>query len=141
MYIDAKEFFEVVGIKATDKEIFNINNLYTLRNRNLTNVDDVINIVSLVAKENEITFNDITGNSRKWEIVEARAEATYVLNLLGFKDVTINKVFKKDHSTIVYYRQKVKDAMSISNKYKVQFYNKYCHILERFQIANNSSLN
>ncbi len=141
MYINAKQFFEVVGIQATEKDIFNINNLYTLRNKNLTNIDDVINIIYLVGKENGFTFEQIISNSRKWEIVEARAEATYVLNLLGFKDVTINKVFKKDHSTIIYYRQKVKDAMSISNKYKVLFYNKYCHILERFQIVDNFSMN
>lgn len=141
MYIDAQELYNVTGKKSSDKAIIEMNKLIYARNKKLDNIDDVLKIIDRVAFENGLSFKDILSDTRKRNIVDARSEATYVLFLLGYRDYVINKVFKKDHSTIVYYRQRVKDEMSISTKYKMAFYNKYCHILESFQITNNFTMN
>ncbi len=86
---------------------------------------------------NNISYNQILQESRKRELVDARAEATFLLFLLGYRECEIKRVFQKDHSTISYYRDRVKDEMSINAKYKSDFYKKYSHILESFQIVNN----
>lgn len=141
MYINAQELYTLAGKQSNDKAISEMNKLIYARNKKLDNIDDVLKIIDRVALENNLSFKDILSDTRKRNIVDARSEATYVLFLLGYRDCVINKVFKKDHSTIVYYRQRVKDEMSISTKYKLNFYNKYCHILESFQITNNFNMN
>lgn len=141
MYINAQELYTLSGKQSNDKAISEMNKLIYARNKKLDNIDDVLKIIDRVALENNLSFKDILSDTRKRNIVDARSEATYVLFLLGYRDCVINKVFKKDHSTIVYYRQRVKDEMSISTKYKLNFYNKYCHILESFQITNNLNMN
>jgi chromosomal replication initiation ATPase DnaA len=143
MYINADELFKLVGITPTKEAVNLINDRFYIRNKNVQDysVETIINIITEVAQINGLSFTEVKNNCRKRIVVDTRAESTYVLNLLGFRDCEIRRVFGKDHSTINYYRDRIKDMMSIDSRYKVQFYNKYCHILERFQIANNLNMN
>jgi|688.fasta_scaffold419019_3 chromosomal replication initiation ATPase DnaA len=143
MYINADELFKLVGITPTKEAVNLINDRFYIRNKNVQDysVETIINIITEVAQINGLSFTEVKNNCRKRIVVDTRAESTYVLNLLGFRDCEIRRVFGKDHSTINYYRDRIKDTMSIDSRYKVQFYNKYCHILERFQIANNLNMN
>lgn len=143
MYINAKELFEVAGIQATDKEIDKINDRFYIRNKivQLGSFEALERIVMNVATINGLAFTELLNNSRKRKLVDTRSEATYLLALLGYRDCEIKRVFKKDHSTISYYRDRVKDDMSINAKYRSNFYKKYSHILESFQITNNFNMN
>jgi chromosomal replication initiation ATPase DnaA len=143
MYINADELFKLVGITPTKEAVNLINDRFYIRNKNVQDysVETIINIITEVAQINGLSFTEVKNNCRKRIVVDTRAESTYVLNLLGFRDCEIRRVFGKDHSTINYYRDRIKDTMSIDSRYKVQFYNKYCNILERFQIANNLNMN
>ncbi len=139
MYINAKELFEVSGIKATPEAIDKINDRFYIRSKivQLGSIEALENIIRQACMVNNISYNQILQESRKRELVDARAEATFLLFLLGYRECEIKRVFKKDHSTISYYRDRVKDEMSINAKYKSDFYKKYSHILESFQIVNN----
>ena len=143
MEINADELFKLVGITPTKEAVNLINDRFYIRNKTvqLHSVESIITIITEVAKVNGLSYTEVKNNCRKRIVVDTRAESTYVLNLLGFRDCEIRRVFGKDHSTINYYRDRIKDQMSIDSRYKVSFYNRYCHILERFQIANNSELN
>lgn len=143
MEINADELFKLVGITPTKEAVNLINDRFYIRNKQVQDysIESIINIITEVARINGLSYTEVRNNCRKRIVVDTRAESTYVLNLLGFRDCEIKRVFGKDHSTINYYRDRIKDSMSIDSRYKVQFYNKYCHILERFQIANNSALN
>ena len=143
MYINADELFKLVGITPTKEAVNLINDRFYIRNKNVQDysVETIINIITEVAQINGLSFTEVKNNCRKRIVVDTRAESTYVLNLLGYRDCEIRKIFGKDHSTINYYRDRVKDSMSIDTRFKVSFYRKYSHILERFQIVDNFSMN
>ena len=143
MYINAQELFDIAGIKAEPEMIDKINDRFYIRNKvvQLGSIEALEEIVKKVAQVNEISHSEMVDISRKRHLVDARSEATFLLAILGYRDCEIKKAFNKDHSTINYYRDRIKDQMSINFKYKSDFYKKYAHILESFQIANKTELN
>jgi chromosomal replication initiation ATPase DnaA len=143
MYTNAEQLFLIANIPVTQEQINLINDRFYIRDKNVQefSVETIKKIVAMVGEANGLSYTELINNCRKREIVDARAESTYVLNLLGYRDCEIRKIFGKDHSTINYYRDRVKDSMSIDTRFKVTFYRKYSHILERFQIVDNFSMN
>jgi chromosomal replication initiation ATPase DnaA len=143
MYINADELFKLVGITPTKEAVNLINDRFYIRDKKTQefSVETIKKIIQMVGDANGLSYTELINNCRKREIVDARAESTYVLNMLGYRDCEIRKIFGKDHSTINYYRDRVKDSMSIDTRFKVSFYRKYSHILERFQIVDNFELN
>jgi chromosomal replication initiation ATPase DnaA len=143
MYINADELFKLVGITPTKEAVNLINDRFYIRDKKTQefSVETIKKIIQMVGDANGLSYTELINNCRKREIVDARAESTYVLNMLGYRDCEIRKIFGKDHSTINYYRDRVKDSMSIDTRFKVSFYRKYSHILERFQIVDNLNMN
>lgn len=60
----------------------------------------------------------ITGKSRRWENVYARAIVAYTMACDGYSEITIAKELKKDHLTIHYYKDMMHDAL----KFPTGFY-------------------
>lgn len=79
--------------------------------------DDIINTV---CKYFDITKQDIIGKKKSKEVVEPRMIAIYLINeILGIPLVSIGKIFGgRDHTTIMYSRDKISDELKTSQKTK-----------------------
>lgn len=68
-----------------------------------------------------LTDHELYSKSRLSHIVDARMIIIYLALKTGkYTLKKIGKVFNKDHSTIIYYREKVNDLMSVDKAYKVR---------------------
>lgn len=54
-----------------------------------------------------LSVDDLTGRSRRSDIVDARSVLTYVMRLRGFSQAEIGRLLGRDHSTISYLQQRV----------------------------------
>lgn len=143
MYINADELFKLVGITPTKEAVNLINDRFYIRNKFVqhTDIERLKDTIEEIAVINGIAYTEIINNYRHRKFVSVRQEATYLLNLLGYRDCEIKKIFGKNHATISYYRDVIKDNLDVYPKFRADFYRKYSHILERFQIANNLTMN
>jgi chromosomal replication initiator protein len=66
-------------------------------------INYVDNIINEICKFYSLTTEDVTGKSRKREIVKARFIAIYIIRTeTDFKLSAIGKIFNRDHSTILH---------------------------------------
>ena len=66
-------------------------------------INYVGNIINEICKFYSLTTEDVTGKSRKREIVKARFIAIYIIRTeTDFKLSAIGKIFNRDHSTILH---------------------------------------
>ena len=62
-----------------------------------------MHIINEICKFYSLTTEDVTGKSRKREIVKARFIAIYIIRTeTDFKLSAIGKIFNRDHSTILH---------------------------------------
>ena len=64
-----------------------------------------------------IAQNEILTECRKSELVTARQVYFFYLKTIGYTLHEIGRIFDKDHSTVYYGIGKVKDWLSINDKY------------------------
>lgn len=75
-------------------------------------------IMIVVCDLYRLPINDIISNSRKRTIVEARQVAIYLLNkYTDMSLVGIGRLFNRDHSTVIYSRDTVKDMIDVDHKF------------------------
>lgn len=76
-------------------------------------------ILEVVAKNCNVTIEEILSNTRKRNSVDARHYYCAVLRKqLGYSVTAIGKLVNKDHTTIVHGTQKFYDRCSIDESYK-----------------------
>ncbi len=139
MEVTIKDFFEKAKVNVDYRVVSHLSKKYKIvvNQYYVDRNDKLLNIIKKVEDANNMANSSIYNLTNKRDICDPRAEAMYILSLYGFQTKEIGYAFKKDHSTVIYHRDKVKDFISINAKYKSDFYKKYSHILESFQIVNN----
>ena len=79
-------------------------------------------VLTEVARTYNVKVEDLRSTNRSGQISQARMVAAYVVySMTGQSMATIGEeIGNRDHSTIVYYIQKVKDKMEIDSSYKMR---------------------
>ncbi len=75
-------------------------------------------------------MQDVSGidpmkESRKWDIVSARMMVAYQLLMEGISGVKVAELINKDHSTIVYYKNRMEAMWSPGWSAELELWNKF----------------
>ncbi len=63
-----------------------------------------------------ITKNDLIGKNKRQELVRARQVCTYLMcEMLSLPQITIGKIMGRDHTTIIYSREKVAELIRVND--------------------------
>ena len=80
--------------------------------------EDIINCVCSFYK---ITKNDMLGKKRNKEFVLPRQVAIYlILDMMSLPQLKVADIFGRDHTTVIYARDKIDSQMKMDNKLSVE---------------------
>jgi len=97
----------------------------------INNFNEIEILILELSKISGYTFDEIKGSCRKRDLTEIKHIGRYIAwnNQLGSLS-GIGKAFgQKDHSTMIYSINLVKDLLSINQKSFLNTFNKYKHLL------------
>lgn len=82
---------------------------------------DVENILETVSRELKIPIEDILGKNRAMKYTEARMITTcIIMKMHDYSLKSIGKIFGKDHSTIIYYRETFNGLLQYNKYFKAK---------------------
>lgn len=106
--------------------------MYIQDSKDKDNLNEIELLIYKLCTISGYSYNDIIGKSRKRELIEIKHIGRYIaytnqsgsLKEIGF-------VFGgKDHSTIIHSREYVQGQLEVKNKYFMNLFNQYKHLIK-----------
>jgi chromosomal replication initiator protein len=84
--------------------------------------DDVATIIQITCEALEISMKDLISKKRNKDLVEARMIAVGLLLEVNanFGLKKLGSIFKKDHTTIIYYRDTHRDLVKFDKSFRIK---------------------
>jgi chromosomal replication initiation ATPase DnaA len=128
-----EELLVFLGLTPTPYLLAKVNKQFQVY-RTQTNPKDIERVFKYIAFKHNLDLEILFGKCRKTGFVKARQEGAYLALKLGAKLVEVGRFLKKNHSTILYYRDYMNDVMSIDAKYRKE-------ILTDYELLSNEAYN
>lgn len=119
-------FFRNLDLDEQEAVLMDLSRIYGANADRISRKKDYVGVME------RLTEQEITGTSRKRDVLYARVVVAYEMAKDGYSEPHIARILHRDHSTINYYKQMMSDtlAMPVINQQLHRLYKRYKMVLK-----------